>query len=880
MGNECGGCGKRGEGFKKCTKCKVTYYCSRECQVKDWKSGHKQLCKLLSRQRWEMKEWKKEMKEWETSRLIDVGNEPQAGIEQRLAACSLLTDKPLARETIASIHGVLGDLYWNRPGGAKEENMEAAIASYTVALTALSPDVKSQAFAWASRNFNLGLAHFASTAGDRSENIEAALECYAKALSVFTQEADAENYACAQMNLGVAYASRMAGDVAENVEAAIRSYFAALQVWTEESAPANWASVKANLGNAFLSRVRGSAEGNVEASIECYKEATRVRTMDADKVAWAGLQAKLASAYAVRVRGRPADNIEVVVRCCKVALEYRPFGVDREGWVESQILLGKALLLRASEDPVEDAKAAADALMSALAAWDILKWNKEGSDTWASVQMALGNAHAKLISREGGAAKNASLSAFQAAIGVWRVEVNPVAHVMLCSRIVTVLATGVEDGSSGDGDGNGNAVAFARNALTTLLAVSKAVADSPLTRRLFFSQFESLVDGCISLLVAAGSVEEAYKVASAAKDRAQTGMTEESVAVAGLDEAGMTEYQYRVRQVSGQTADGEGFSKAWSAIAEFASRVGGGEASVGGGGGVEVGEGEVVVEWMFLKTFHRWVVFVVGEGGVRVIEMEEHDSVGAAEALEAFLEAGDVETAGQVCVGAGVGRVVGVLGEMYGGAGEAGGEKVNVCLVPHMWLSQIPLHSVAVQVGEGGDVRRMMDEAWFGGVRYGMSMSMLEKGKGARTRAGVEGSADVGATVVLVAPPEVAESEEVRGAWEEGSVTVPEGMTLDCVNEALANVGGPCTVVFAVEVEGKEGGGGIVLSEDVSVSCDQILGGDLNVVEGSTVVLMSRSTGVIESLIWGGAGRVVAPFVRVGGVEEVVRGGAGVGVWG
>ena len=38
----CGYCGK--PATKKCTRCKNTHYCSRECQTKDWQFGHKGVC--------------------------------------------------------------------------------------------------------------------------------------------------------------------------------------------------------------------------------------------------------------------------------------------------------------------------------------------------------------------------------------------------------------------------------------------------------------------------------------------------------------------------------------------------------------------------------------------------------------------------------------------------------------------------------------------------------------------------------------------------------------------------------------------------------------------------------------------------------------------
>ncbi len=44
----CRVCGKDGEGYKYCSKCTCVYYCSVDCQRKDWKeNGHKEECKKL-----------------------------------------------------------------------------------------------------------------------------------------------------------------------------------------------------------------------------------------------------------------------------------------------------------------------------------------------------------------------------------------------------------------------------------------------------------------------------------------------------------------------------------------------------------------------------------------------------------------------------------------------------------------------------------------------------------------------------------------------------------------------------------------------------------------------------------------------------------------
>jgi hypothetical protein len=41
---ECRACGKSEGKMKLCSSCRIAYYCSHECQKKDWKAGHKKTC--------------------------------------------------------------------------------------------------------------------------------------------------------------------------------------------------------------------------------------------------------------------------------------------------------------------------------------------------------------------------------------------------------------------------------------------------------------------------------------------------------------------------------------------------------------------------------------------------------------------------------------------------------------------------------------------------------------------------------------------------------------------------------------------------------------------------------------------------------------------
>ena len=59
----CNVCGKTGDGIKKCAGCETVAYCCRACQKKAWRSGHREICKRIQRERAEEEEEKKRKKE-------------------------------------------------------------------------------------------------------------------------------------------------------------------------------------------------------------------------------------------------------------------------------------------------------------------------------------------------------------------------------------------------------------------------------------------------------------------------------------------------------------------------------------------------------------------------------------------------------------------------------------------------------------------------------------------------------------------------------------------------------------------------------------------------------------------------------------------------
>jgi MYND finger len=71
---ECDACGIK-HPSKQCAKCKCTFYCSKACQRKHWKEGHKEVCRSL-----------------ETKYHQDSSVEPNSGVGDLLKRTLILID--------------------------------------------------------------------------------------------------------------------------------------------------------------------------------------------------------------------------------------------------------------------------------------------------------------------------------------------------------------------------------------------------------------------------------------------------------------------------------------------------------------------------------------------------------------------------------------------------------------------------------------------------------------------------------------------------------------------------------------------------------------------------------------------------------------------
>jgi Tetratricopeptide repeat len=108
--------------------------------------------------------------------------------------------------------------------------------------------------------------------GNRSTNLEIAIASYKIILTAIARDTDLSFWGNIQNSLAIAYRNRIRGDRAENLEQSIESYRAALEVYTRQDFPEDWAMTQNNLAIAYEKVDR------IDEAIECYQAALTIRT--------------------------------------------------------------------------------------------------------------------------------------------------------------------------------------------------------------------------------------------------------------------------------------------------------------------------------------------------------------------------------------------------------------------------------------------------------------------------------------------------------------------------------------------------------------------------------------------------------------------------
>jgi tetratricopeptide (TPR) repeat protein len=246
----------------------------------------------------------------------------------------------------------------------KASSIEIAITGYEIALTVYTCNANPQD--WARIQNGLGNAYSDRVRGDRAENLERAIAAYEAALTVFTRDANPQKWATIQNSLGIVYRNRMRGDSAENIERAIAAYEAALTVFTCEANPQNWTTTQNNLGAAYYHRILGERADNIEQAINAYEAALEVITCEADSQIWAGVQNNLGNAYSDRILGDKGENLEYAIAAYEAALIAYTRDANPQGWAMVKNNLGTSYNDRILGDRAENLEKAIEAYTAAL----------------------------------------------------------------------------------------------------------------------------------------------------------------------------------------------------------------------------------------------------------------------------------------------------------------------------------------------------------------------------------------------------------------------------------------------------------------------------------------------------------------------------------
>ena len=314
------------------------------------------------------------------------------------------------------------------------KNYEGALEDLEAAIGILPENTE----AWASANFNLGLALGEFPRGDREANLRKAIESYKRYLSVYTKDRDAVQYAAAQNNLGIVYSNLAeVRDSEENLQQAIEAYKQALRVYTFEKLPQDYAMTQNNLGTAYgdLAAVR-DMEKNLEKAIEAYEQALRVYTFEKFPQDFAMTQSNLGNAYADLAEVRDRDeNLDKAIEAHEQAL--RVYTVEKfpQGYAMTQNNLGTAYWsLSEVRDREENLKKAIEAYEQALRVYTFEKFPQYYAGTQNNLGLAYSNL-AQVRGREENLRK--AIEAFEQALSVYTFEKFPQGYAMTQSNLGT-----------------------------------------------------------------------------------------------------------------------------------------------------------------------------------------------------------------------------------------------------------------------------------------------------------------------------------------------------------------------------------------------------------------------------------------------------------
>lgn len=319
--------------------------------------------------------------------LSDAPPGRQAFALRRRAVSSIeaglvLLTSPQWREERAHAQIVLANALLAHASGAHD--IERARYLYERALSAFTQ--RANAEDWALANLNLGSCYCQRTKGGRDANLGRAIAAFSCALRVYTRQRSPADWIRAQLNKAVALSEFVGPERLVNQDAAIRTVSATLRGCSRRALPREWAKCQNLLGSLYYERAAGDRGDNIELAILALRRALSVRTPTDDVYEWRASVSNLAIAFSERIRGRRGKNLENALNLLDQAALSAPRGSFE--WGKAQIKRAAILFDRVEGRRSSNLERALGAARAALGVFDCERTPRE----WANAAIVAANA--------------------------------------------------------------------------------------------------------------------------------------------------------------------------------------------------------------------------------------------------------------------------------------------------------------------------------------------------------------------------------------------------------------------------------------------------------------------------------------------------------
>ena len=346
----------------------------------------------------------------------------------------------------------LAHQYWTMQTGARQANLQRALARYGEALCLR--DVHGVAGSdWAWNHFALAGCHrdLPAAGKERIHHLERAINHYVASLKFYLRESFPNDWARSWNCLARIYHNfgtenfgieEDAVDRESNLRLAIAAYRAATEVYQERGPGALvWAGIQANLALCYDALTTGHRRENLARVSACFEGALRVRTKAAHPDLWAATYQSMGFLCLSRRGWDQACYVPKAIECFRRALTVQRGRPRNATWAVLQTQLGRAYLGlgTSGSERRQNLRRAVRCFRNALSFFNPV--SHALNCAWAQQNLARAyRALAGSMRRAQDASvylRKAAIS-FRAALDVYTAEAHPAMHAGLQADLATV----------------------------------------------------------------------------------------------------------------------------------------------------------------------------------------------------------------------------------------------------------------------------------------------------------------------------------------------------------------------------------------------------------------------------------------------------------